>query len=121
MEQNKANEEFAKEINATNSKIDDEVLDIMSDEEILEAIKDEKQCMRLIVNAFAEMLSEFMKLKEQMANISQTISTLGYHKLEQFFKEVKDNYVQEETRLKVEAKIGQSHKKPQNPKKNRKK
>ena len=87
----------------------------------MEAIKDDKQCMRLIVNAFAEMLSEFMKLKEQMANISQTISTLGYDKLEKFFKEVKDNYIAEEQKEKLKEKIAQSHKKPQNSKKNRKK
>lgn len=91
--------------------IDEEVLDIMSQEDILEAMKDDKQAHRLIVNAFAEMLSEFMKLREQMENISQTISTLGYEKLTKFFAEVKENYKKEEIKANLKEKMSQSHKK----------
>ena len=94
------------------AEIDEEVLDIMSNEDILEAISDDKQAHRLIVNAFAEMLSEFTKLRTQIDAISQTMSTLGYDKLTKFFTEVDENYKKEEIKAKLQEKISQSHKKP---------
>lgn len=107
------NTEKKKDLVEKPADIDPEVLDIMSDEQILEAIKDDTQAKRLIVNAFAEMLSEFIKLRSQLDAISQTVSTLGYDKLTQFFAEVDKNFKNEEVKAKLQEKISQSHKKPQ--------
>ena len=101
--------------------IDKEVLDVMKHEDILEAISDDKQVKRLILNCFCEFLSEIKDLRKEFDNFMQTISVCSADKLMGFFKEVQKNVVDEENRIELQEKIKESHKKPKKSTKNAKK
>lgn len=92
-------------------KIDKEVLDVMSQEDILIAISDKKQANRLILNCFCELLSEIKGLRQDFDEFSQMISVCSSDKLVSFFKELQKNVAQEEVVQNVQKKIRKSHKK----------
>lgn len=92
-------------------KIDKEVLDIMSDEDILKTLEDDKLTKRLILNCFCEFLSEIKGLRKDVGEFSQMVSICSADKLDAFFKEVSTNLNKEEKRQKTLNKIKQSHKK----------
>lgn len=100
-----------KKITTTGGTIDREVLDIMSQEDILTAISDQKQANRLILNCFMEFLSELRGLRDDMDTFVQVISICSKDKIDAFFKQVQSGLSQEETRIAVQDKIKQSHKK----------
>lgn len=95
----------------TGGKIDKEVLDVMSQDDILTAISDPKQVNRLILNCFCEFLSEVKDLKNGFDEFMQMISVCSSDKLANFFKELQKNVVEEEKRVVLHEKIKQSHKK----------
>lgn len=98
-------------IEVKHASIDREVLDIMKQEDILEAIKDEKQLNRLKLNFFCEFLSEIRELRKEFDDFMQMISVCSADKVANFFKELQTNVAQEEKRLELHEKIKQSHKK----------
>lgn len=106
------------EVKVTPAKIDKEVLDIMKQEDILEAIKDEKQLSRLKLNLFCEFLSEVRELRKEFDDFMQMISVCSADKVANFFKELGKNVAEEEKRLELQEKIKKSHKKSSKTRKN---
>lgn len=104
-------------IEATPSSIDKDVLDIMSQEDILKAISDDKQLWRLLLNYFAEMLSTIKELAKAQDEFNQMISICSADKMQNFFKELQENVAEEEKRQNLMEKIGESHKKSKKSKK----
>lgn len=100
-----------KEIKVTQSSIDKEVLDVMKDEEILNAISDEKQMKRFELNLFCEFLSEIKGLKKEIDELNEIISITSSDKIANFFKELNQNFKDEKTRVEVQNKIAKGHKK----------
>lgn len=105
------NKEKKDEIKVTGGKIDKDVLNIMSQEDILTAISDSKQANRLILNCFCEFLSEIKGLRQDFDEFMQMISVCASDKLCAFFKELQQNVSDETKRLELQDKIKQSHKK----------
>ena len=105
------NEKNVTKVEATDAKIDKDVLDVMKNEDILTAIGDDKQVKRLILNCFCEFLSEIKGLRKDFDEFSQMISVCSADKLADFFKELHSNVAKEEKRLELRDKIAQSHKK----------
>lgn len=105
------NNEKKEEIKVTGGKIDREVLDVMSQEDILTAISDEKQANRLILNCFCEFLSEIKGLRQDFDEFMQMVSVCSSDKLCAFFKELQGNVADETKRLELQEKIKRSHKK----------
>lgn len=100
------------EIKVSGGKIDKDVLDVMSQEDILSAISDPKQANRLILNCFCELLSEIKGMRQDFDEFMQMISVCSSDKLTSFFKELQQNVADETKRLELQDKIKQSHKKP---------
>ena len=100
-----------KQIEVKPASIDKEVLDIMKQEDVLEAIKDKTQLNRLQLNFFCEFLSEVKELRKEFDDFMQMISVCSADKLANFFKELQTNVAQEEKRIELHEKIKQSHKK----------
>lgn len=98
-------------VEKTQGKIDKDVLDIMSDEDILKTLDDDKLTKRLILNCFCEFLSEIKGLRKDVSEFSQMINICSADKLNAFFKEVNKNLDTEEKRQVTLDKIKQSHKK----------
>jgi len=92
-------------------KIDKEVLDVLSQEDILSALSDDKQIKRVVLNCFCEFLSEIRGLRSQFEEFSQMISVCSADKLASFFKELQKNVGEEVKREELQDKIKQSHKK----------
>ena len=69
-------------------KIDKEVLDILSQDDINAALSDDKQLKRVVMNCFCEFLSEIKALRVQFEEFSQIISVCSADKLSSFFKEI---------------------------------
>ena len=105
------NEKNVTKVEATDAKIEKDVLDVMKNEDILTAIGDDKQVKRLILNCFCEFLSEIKGLRKDFDEFSQMISVCSADKLADFFKELHSNVAKEEKRLELRDKIAQSHKK----------
>lgn len=103
--------ENKEKIEVTKASIDKEVLDIMTQEDVLEAISDEKQLNRLKLNFFCEFLSEIKELRKEFDDFMQMISVCSADKMANFFKELQNNVAQEEKRIELQEKIKQSHKK----------
>lgn len=105
------NKEKETKIKVTQASIDRDVLDIMKNEDVLTAIGDDKQIKRLILNCFCEFLSEIKGLRKDFDEFSQMISVCSADKLASFFKELQNNVVDEQKRIELQEKIGESHKK----------
>lgn len=99
-------------VETTGGKIDKEVLDVMSQEDILTAISDPKQANRLILNCFCELLSEIKGMRQDFDEFMQMISVCSSDKLASFFKELQNNVADEEKRIELQHEIKKSHKKP---------
>ena len=91
--------------------IDKDVLDIMTQEDVLKAISDETQMKRFELNFFCEFLSEIKGLRKDFDEFSQMISVCSAEKLADFFKELQGNVAQEQKRMELQEKMSQSHKK----------
>lgn len=105
------NNEKVTNAQATEGKIDKEVLDIMKNDDILTSMSDDKQIKRLILNCFCEFLSEIKGLRRDFDEFSQMISVCSADKLADFFKELHGNVAKEEKRMELRAKIAKSHQK----------
>ena len=92
-------------------KIDQEMLDVLSQEDVLAALSDDKQIKRVVLNCFCEFLSEIRGLRAQFEEFSQMISVCSADKLASFFKELQKNVGEETKKLELQEKIKQSHKK----------
>lgn len=113
MEENKQNTELKEnKVNVTGGKIDKETLDIMSQEDILTAISDQKEANRLILNCFMEFLGELHGLRTDLDSLLQVVSVCSKDKILDFFKQVDAGFENEKTRVAVQEKIKESHKKP---------
>ena len=106
------NKEINEQPTVTGGKIDKDVLDVMKNNNVLDALKDDVQIKRVILNCFCELLSEIKGLRTDFDEFSQMISVCSSDKLADFFKEVRSNFVEEKQRANVRAKIAQGHKKP---------
>lgn len=115
------NKEKETKVEVTEAKIDKDVLDVMKNENILEALSDDKQVKRLILNCFCEFLSEIKGLRKDFDEFSQMISVCSADKLADFFKELHSNVSQEEKRMELREKIAKSHQKSKKSSKNGKK
>lgn len=98
-------------IKVESAGIDKDVLDIMTQEDVLKAISDETQMKRFELNFFCEFLSEIKGLRKDFDEFSQMISVCSAEKLADFFKELQGNVAQEQKRIELQEKISQSHKK----------
>lgn len=98
-------------IKVENAGIDKDVLDIMTQEDVLKAISDETQMKRFELNFFCEFLSEIKGLRKDFDEFSQMISVCSAEKLADFFKELQGNVAQEQKRMELKEKMSQSHKK----------
>ena len=98
-------------IKVENAGIDKDVLDIMTQEDVLKAISDETQMKRFELNFFCEFLSEIKGLRKDFDEFSQMISVCSAEKLADFFKELQGNVAQEQKRMELQEKMSQSHKK----------
>ena len=100
-----------KEIKVQDAGIEEEILDVMSQEDILTAISDEKQKNRLILNCFCSLLNEITLFRKEFDKYTDMIATLSADKFTNFFKELQKNVVEEEKRVELQEKIKESHKK----------
>ena len=91
--------------------IDKEVLDIMSQEDIISTISDDKQMKRFMLNCFCEFLSQIKDLRKEFDEFMEMISVCSADKLAEFFKELQKNVETEEVALKVQEQIKKGHKK----------
>ena len=98
-------------IKVESAGIDKDVLDIMTQEDVLKAISDETQMKRFELNFFCEFLSEIKGLRKDFDEFSQMISVCSAEKLADFFKELQGNVAQEQKRMELQEKMSQSHKK----------
>jgi HSP20 family molecular chaperone IbpA len=98
-------------IKVESAGIDKDVLDIMTQEDVLKAISDETQMKRFELNFFCEFLSEIKGLRKDFDEFSQMISVCSAEKLADFFKELQGNVAQEQKRVELQEKMSQSHKK----------
>lgn len=98
-------------IKVESAGIDKDVLDIMTQEDVLKAISDETQMKRFELNFFCEFLSEIKGLRKDFDEFSQMISVCSAEKLADFFKELQGNVAQEQKRMELQEKMAQSHKK----------
>ena len=98
-------------IKVESAGIDKDVLDIMTQEDVLKAISDETQMKRFELNFFCELLSEIKGLRKDFDEFSQMISVCSAEKLADFFKELQGNVEQEKKRMELQEKMSQSHKK----------
>lgn len=98
-------------IKVESAGIDKDVLDIMTQEDVLKAISDETQMKRFELNFFCEFLSEIKGLRRDFDEFSQMISVCSAEKLADFFKELQGNVAQEQKRMELQEKMSQSHKK----------
>lgn len=98
-------------IKVESAGIDKDVLDIMTQEDVLKAISDETQMKRFELNFFCEFLSEIKGLRKDFDEFSQMISVCSAEKLADFFKELQGNVAQEQKRIELQEKMSQSHKK----------
>ena len=105
------NEKNIEQPKVTEAKIDKDVLDIMKNEDVLSALKDDVQVKRVILNCFCEFLSEIKDLRKEFDEFSQMISVCSADKLADFFKELHSNVAAEEKRLNVQDKIKKGHQK----------
>ena len=103
--------ENKEKIKVESAGIDKDVLDIMTQEDVLKAISDETQMKRFELNFFCEFLSEIKGLRKDFDEFSQMISVCSAEKLADFFKELQGNVAQEQKRMELQEKISQSHKK----------
>ena len=108
-------------IKVESAGIDKDVLDIMTQEDVLKAISDETQMKRFELNFFCELLSEIKGLRKDFDEFSQMISVCSAEKLADFFKELQGNVEQEKKRMELQEKMAQSHKKTKKSTKNGKK
>ena len=98
-------------IKVESAGIDKDVLDIMTQEDVLKAISDETQMKRFELNFLCEFLSEIKGLRKDFDEFSQMISVCSAEKLADFFKELQGNVAQEQKRMELQEKMSQSHKK----------
>ena len=105
------NKEKDEKIKITPASIDKDVLDVMKNEDVLTTIGDDKQIKRLILNCFCEFLSEIKGLRKDFDEFSQMISVCSADKLANFFKELQNNVTDEQKRIELKEKMGESHKK----------
>jgi HSP20 family molecular chaperone IbpA len=103
--------ENKEKIKVESAGIDKDVLDIMTQEDVLKAISDETQMKRFELNFFCEFLSEIKGLRKDFDEFSQMISVCSAEKLADFFKELQGNVAQEQKRMELQEKMSQSHKK----------
>ena len=96
--------------------IDEDALDVMKQEDILEAISSEKEMKRFELNCYAELYSAIKDLRADVDALNQMISVVSADKLTAFFKEVSKNLDTEVTRTNVQEKIKKGHKKSQKSK-----
>lgn len=108
-------------IKVESAGIDKDVLDIMTQEDVLKAISDETQMKRFELNFFCEFLSEIKGLRKDFDEFSQMISVCSAEKLADFFKELQGNVAQEQKRMELQEKMSQSHKKSKKSSQNGKK
>ena len=91
--------------------IEEETLDVMKQEDILEAISSEKEMKRFELNCYAELYGVIKELRADVDALNQMISVVSADKLTAFFKEVSKNLDTEVTRTNVQEKIKKGHKK----------
>lgn len=106
------------ELKVEDNGIEEEILDIMSQDDILTAISDEKQKNRLILNCFCSLLNEITLLRKEFDDFMQMISVCSADKLAGFFKELQNNVADEAKRVELQEKISKSHKKSKKSSKN---
>lgn len=110
--------ENKEKITVSGGEIDKEVLDIMSQEDVLKAINDDVQMRRMELNLFCEFLSEIKAVKSEFEQFAQMVSICSSNKIADFFKTLKSNVEDENARIELQEKMKESHKKSKKRKKN---
>lgn len=93
------------------SGIDKDVLDIMTQDDVLSAIENERELRRFELNCFCEFLSEIKELRKEFDEFMQMISVCSADKIGKFFTELQKNVDKEEKLIELQDKIEKSHKK----------
>lgn len=78
--------------------IDEEILDLLPSENVMNAISDEKEIRRVILNCFCELLSQMKEFNKQVDEFNTYLSVVSSDKLVDFFTELKHNTEEEEKR-----------------------
>lgn len=89
----------------------DEVSQEAMKEQVDLGIGNAKQMARTELNFYCEFYAQLKELNKELSQLHQTMNMLGEDKLMAYFKEVNDNFRQEEIRAKNREKISQGHKK----------
>ncbi len=79
------------EIKVEKAEIDNDVLKTIEKDKVQKLLDDPKLFNRAMLNAYAELLSEFKKLNEYQDTLLNIITTLSNDKLQEFFSEVSNN------------------------------
>jgi hypothetical protein len=87
------------------AEIDNDVLELLQKDKIDKILGDQKLFNRAMLNAYAELLSEFKKLNEYQDNLLGIVSMLSNEKLQEFFYGVKENYNNEVKRVELKNKL----------------
>ena len=93
-----------KEITDT-AKIDDAVIETMIKKSVLETVQSERETNRVILNAFAEMLSELKHLESAVQALNTTISICGNDKITDYFVKLHQNQVEAEREAMLKKKL----------------
>lgn len=92
-------------------KIDEAVKEILSSEDVVNALADDKQLKRFILNAFCEMLSEIKNLHGDLEQLNSTVAMLGQDKIKAYFKALEKNVKTEESVQDTLKRVRKSHQK----------
>ena len=103
--------EDKKKIEITDAGIDSDVLQELAKGNVLEAVKDDKQIKRAILNCMCEFLSEIKHLSQAADDFLNILTICSSDKLTDFFSKLQDNVKKEQTVLAVQEKVKQSHQK----------
>ena len=84
--------------------IDMEVIEKMIEKNVLESLASEKEINRVMLNAYAEMLSELKHLESAVQTLNTTIAICGNDKITDYFVKLHDNQMRAEMEERLKAK-----------------
>lgn len=100
-----------KKVVVEDGEIDQDVLETAAQECILNAITDDKQMKRVMLNCACEFLSGMKELVKQFDSFMELLTVVSADKLADFFQKLNENVKDETKRMELANKIKQSHKK----------
>jgi hypothetical protein len=110
--------ENEKKVDIKLNEIDVDVIQEIVKENVLEAISEQKELNRVILNCFAECLSEIKHLSQAADDFVNILTICSNEKIADFFSEIKKNMGKEEKRAKTMEIIEKSHQKSKKSTKN---